>query len=300
MVATEIKHEYHDHNLRLTFSGEIKDDSQCDGCMRPISIPFYSCDQCMFSLHKACAELPREKRHPFHKHVLTLTNTAFFPEDGYSICYGCFNFYHGFSYRCYNEDCKFYSSWDIRYIRCVALRLTTWYKYDRDPLTLTYSDDSSPSQHYCDLCENERNPDDWFYSCADCDNSLHSICALGEPEFFKIGSKVKYANHSHPLSAVKNIWNCPPCKDPQFMKLGSKFESDRHPHPLTVVKIIWNCRHARYAVIFAMEWPCNVKNLNAALPSTMCAIGNTHIPLKSIEHRCCTSKVSTLHCVILA
>ncbi|KAE8692605.1 hypothetical protein F3Y22_tig00110831pilonHSYRG00154 [Hibiscus syriacus] len=31
MVATEIKHEYRDHNLRLTFSGEIKDDIQCDG-----------------------------------------------------------------------------------------------------------------------------------------------------------------------------------------------------------------------------------------------------------------------------
>ncbi|KAK8516612.1 hypothetical protein V6N12_049334 [Hibiscus sabdariffa] len=31
MVATEIKHEYHGHNLRLTFSGDIEDDSQCDG-----------------------------------------------------------------------------------------------------------------------------------------------------------------------------------------------------------------------------------------------------------------------------
>ncbi|KAK8490351.1 hypothetical protein V6N11_055639 [Hibiscus sabdariffa] len=60
MGASEIKHAYHDHNLTLTFSGgEIKDESQCDGCMRPISTPFYSCEQCQFFLHKLCAELPR-------------------------------------------------------------------------------------------------------------------------------------------------------------------------------------------------------------------------------------------------
>ncbi|TYG76974.1 hypothetical protein ES288_D03G157500v1, partial [Gossypium darwinii] len=41
-VAVEIKHAYHDHNLRLTFSGEMNDYGQCDGCMRPISTPFYS------------------------------------------------------------------------------------------------------------------------------------------------------------------------------------------------------------------------------------------------------------------
>ncbi|MFQ6624683.1 hypothetical protein Gotur_003504 [Gossypium turneri] len=44
-VAVEIKHAYHDHNLRLTFSGEMNDDGQCEGCMRPISTPFYSCEQ---------------------------------------------------------------------------------------------------------------------------------------------------------------------------------------------------------------------------------------------------------------
>ncbi|KAK8516675.1 hypothetical protein V6N12_049397 [Hibiscus sabdariffa] len=114
MVATEIKHGYHDHNLRLTLSGDIEDDGQCDGCMRPISTPFYTCDRCKFSLHKDCAELPREKRHPFHKHVLTLTNSSLSPVNGYSICYGCDRPYNGFSYRCYNEDCKQHFNWDIR------------------------------------------------------------------------------------------------------------------------------------------------------------------------------------------
>ncbi|XP_039010364.1 uncharacterized protein LOC120139101 [Hibiscus syriacus] len=84
MVASEIKHAYHDHNLTLTFTGEINDDNQCDGCMLPISTPFYSCDQCKFFLHKDCAELPRTMQHPFHKHLLTLTNSH--GRDEYSYC----------------------------------------------------------------------------------------------------------------------------------------------------------------------------------------------------------------------
>ncbi|KAL4348153.1 hypothetical protein GQ457_17G001680 [Hibiscus cannabinus] len=259
MVATEIKHEYHGHNLRLTFSGDIEDDSQCDGCMRPISTPFFSCGECKFFLHKDCAELPREKRHPFHKHFLVLTNS--YSEDGYSVCGACRRPYQGFSYRCYNDNCRSFFYCDVRCISlldtlkhpshehslflahnfptkcsgcrdeisrddlaykcmkhcgftsdiwCVTQPLTACYKYDRHPLTLTYSDDSSPSQHYCDLCENERDPNDWFYYCVDCDNSLHSECALRDPRFMKLGSKVMYASHQHPLTVVKNIWNCPP------------------------------------------------------------------------------------------
>ena len=43
VTAIEIKHVYHNHNLILTFSDEIKDDSNCDGCMGLISYPFYDC-----------------------------------------------------------------------------------------------------------------------------------------------------------------------------------------------------------------------------------------------------------------
>ncbi|XVF84205.1 hypothetical protein PTKIN_Ptkin17bG0006800 [Pterospermum kingtungense] len=255
-VAIVIKHAFHDHNLILSFSGEMDDDTNCDGCMRPISPPFYSCDNCNFFLHKNCAELPGKKRHPFHKHLLTLTNF----NNYHSTCLACYRFHHGFSYKCLKESCLFHI--DIRCsllsdilkhpshehtlflvqnyrgkcsgclgesygflayrctkrcdftldIRCATLPLTAWYKYDRHPLTLTYFDDSSPSQHYCDLCEKERDPNLWFYYCTDCDNSLHSNCAIGDFPFIKLGSKVRGSSHPHPLTFVKNIWNCPPCK----------------------------------------------------------------------------------------
>lgn len=36
-VALEINHAYHDHNLILTFTGEIEDDNNCYGCMGSLS-----------------------------------------------------------------------------------------------------------------------------------------------------------------------------------------------------------------------------------------------------------------------
>ncbi|PPR94471.1 hypothetical protein GOBAR_AA26208 [Gossypium barbadense] len=261
MVASEIKHSYHEHNLRLTFSGKTKDeDSQCDGCTRPISTPFYSCEQCKFFLHKDCAELPKKMPHPFHRHLLTLTNSD--DEEGHSWCHACDRCYQGFSYGCYEGNCFFridiqcmlFSDtlkhpshehslflvhnnngtscsacfkelypWNVAYrcmkrcdfsldVGCATLPLIAWYKYDRHPLTLTYSDNSEPSQHYCDLCEKEREPNRWLYYCADCDNSLHLNCAIGDLPYMKLGNKVNYYSHKDPLSVVKNIWNCPPCK----------------------------------------------------------------------------------------
>ncbi|PPR86854.1 hypothetical protein GOBAR_AA33841 [Gossypium barbadense] len=108
-VAVEIKHAYHDHNLRLTLSGEMNNDGQCDGCMRTISTPFYSCEQCKFFLHKECAELPRNKRHPFHKHLLTLTNsnTVIF------VCSACQSLHHGFNYKCDDGNCMSFFECDI-------------------------------------------------------------------------------------------------------------------------------------------------------------------------------------------
>ncbi|MBA0735664.1 hypothetical protein Gogos_019493 [Gossypium gossypioides] len=261
-IAVEIKHAYHDHNLRLTFSGEMNDGGQCDGCMRTISTPFYSCEQCKFFLHKECAELPRNKRHPFHKHLLTLTNS----NAVLFVCSACQNLHHGFNYKCNDGNCMSFFECDIRCIllsdtlehpshehslflvhnfsancnacrrksdpwnmayrctkrcdftldlECATLPLTAWYKHDRHPLTLTCFDDFDPSQHYCDLCEHERDPNDWFYYCAECDNSLHSGCALGDLPFLKIGSNLDKRlihKHPHPFTIMKNIWDCPPCK----------------------------------------------------------------------------------------
>ncbi|XP_052484949.1 uncharacterized protein LOC105796394 [Gossypium raimondii] len=50
----------HMHNLMLgPFVGGY--ENSCEGCMLPITDPFYYCTECVFFLHKACAELPKMK-----------------------------------------------------------------------------------------------------------------------------------------------------------------------------------------------------------------------------------------------
>ncbi|TYH59731.1 hypothetical protein ES332_D08G241900v1 [Gossypium tomentosum] len=277
MVASEIKHSYHDHNLRLTFSGKTKDDdSQCDGC-----------EQCKFFIQKDCAELPKEMPHPFHKHLFTLSNSH--NEYGCQCCDACGRVHQGFKYRCYKRNCGFsfdiqcmllsdtlkhpshehslflvhnnegtscsacfrnLQSRDVAYrcmkrcdfsldVGCASLPLTGWYKFDRHALTLTFSDDSEPSQFYCDLCEKEREPNRWFYYCADCDNSLHLNCAIGDLPYLKLGNKLEqYGGHKHPFTVVKNIWNCPPCKVCGEVCNGQALECKVSECNFTVH---WNC-----------------------------------------------------------
>jgi hypothetical protein len=70
-IAVEIKHISHKHDLKL-IDEQLENDEKCDGCMWPISPPFYTCTQCRFFLHKSCVELPSKKSHPLHQHPLIL------------------------------------------------------------------------------------------------------------------------------------------------------------------------------------------------------------------------------------
>ncbi|XP_039054823.1 uncharacterized protein LOC120197317 [Hibiscus syriacus] len=179
--------------------------SSCHTCCRPYHGFSYQHDEdcrSSFQCDIQCILLSDTLKHTSHEHSLLLVH------DLQTQCSGCVGIMlkHEIAYTCM-KHCG-----STLHISCVTQPLIAWYKYDKHALTLTYSDDSSPSQHYCDPCENERYPNDWFYYCADCDNSLRSKCTFGDPQFMKLGSKVVYGNHPHPLTVVKNNWNCPPCK----------------------------------------------------------------------------------------
>ncbi|GLT65820.1 hypothetical protein SLA2020_382270 [Shorea laevis] len=186
-IATKIKHFSHQHNLIL--SDEIKDGICCDGCIRPISTEFYYCTECDYSLHKQCAELPRKTRQWSLKTTLTLHYNHHF------LCYRCGFFCSGFGYtidykimciRCFEvpdyfthqghkhplfSDYKYegkcnscgpkkgffrckYGDFALCH-QCVVLPHTTWYKYDKHPLALTYHDDLVVDQCFCEICENQ-------------------------------------------------------------------------------------------------------------------------------------------------
>ncbi|KAH1096093.1 hypothetical protein J1N35_013014 [Gossypium stocksii] len=113
------------------------------------------------------------------------------------------------------KDCDF--SLDHR---CFSLPITSQHKSNEHLLSLTYHDDNNYSEsHFCDVCEERRDPNLWFYHCATCDTSAHVNCVLGEYPFFKLGSiiEVRKDIHEHPLTLVKKIYyypNCDGCRKP--------------------------------------------------------------------------------------
>ncbi|GLT96168.1 hypothetical protein SLE2022_138120 [Rubroshorea leprosula] len=245
-IATEIKHFSHQHNLIL--SDEIKDDICCDGCIRPISTEFYYCTECDYSLHKHCAELPRKTRQWSLKTTLTLHyNHHFFCDwchffcsgfgykidDGIMMCIRCFEVpdyfttqghEHPLFYdRKYERNC---SSCETRTgcfrckdgdfalcYSCVALPHITWYKYDEHPLALTYHDDHVVDQCFCEICEEPRDPNHWFYHCKICEYSVHRFCVLGRSPYVKLGLTSTYDFHPHPLTFVKEDFDYFECND---------------------------------------------------------------------------------------
>ncbi|OMO79598.1 hypothetical protein COLO4_24368 [Corchorus olitorius] len=102
-------------------------------------------------------------------------------------------------------------------------QLRAQHKYDeKHLLALTYHDDNDYSAtHYCDICEETRDPTPWFYRCATCDACAHVDCALGDKPFIKLGSICKLEeeededededNHEHTLTFVKKIYYYPEC-----------------------------------------------------------------------------------------
>ncbi|XVF81596.1 hypothetical protein PTKIN_Ptkin15bG0167800 [Pterospermum kingtungense] len=111
----------------------------------------------------------------------------------------------GGAYRC--KDCDF----ALDRI-CITYPDTVWHKCDKHPLKLAYQDlNGYPLHHYCDICEEERDPKQWFYHCQVCDTAVPSDCALGKHPFIKHGSGYEYENHHHPLTFVRNIYYYPKC-----------------------------------------------------------------------------------------
>ncbi|KAA8518238.1 hypothetical protein F0562_015712 [Nyssa sinensis] len=102
--VTEVNHFSHDHPLILSevqSNKDVKNDEiSCNGCVEPISAPFYSCAQCSFHLHKCCVQLPETVQHPFHqRHPLYLRGQG--PDNFYYFkCNNCNKLCNGFSFNC--------------------------------------------------------------------------------------------------------------------------------------------------------------------------------------------------------
>ncbi|XVF83598.1 hypothetical protein PTKIN_Ptkin16aG0502200 [Pterospermum kingtungense] len=98
--------------------------------------------------------------------------------------------------------------------KCLKLPQIARHKCDEHPLKLTYHDDNDyVKHHYCDICEEQRDPSHWFYCCKICDKSAHPECVLGKYPFIKPGSSYngKYDHPHRPLIFVQKVYDYPEC-----------------------------------------------------------------------------------------
>ncbi|XAR68566.1 hypothetical protein NMG60_11003740 [Bertholletia excelsa] len=97
---------------------ETRKGEQCHGCLQTISVPFYYCAQCNFSLHQWCAELPKELWHPNHpEHPLLLITERPLDRLAYH-CRSCELKSDRYVFGC--SRCKFYLD-----IKCASLPIQT-------------------------------------------------------------------------------------------------------------------------------------------------------------------------------
>ncbi|PPD70861.1 hypothetical protein GOBAR_DD32256 [Gossypium barbadense] len=253
---TKIKHFSHKHNLILSKNlieehcdGASLMDKYCDGCVLPISNPFYYCSECDFLLHKSCAKSPKQEQLWFHicqRFLILLVGCIF-------RCDLCQSESNGFSYMCKKCDvhyCLYCATRNYRikhqahkhrlffdrnhkgrcsacnvsvrglfkckscdafnlHVDCLRLPLTAWHKCDEHRLALTYEEVNKYSE---------------YQFCDICEKKRDSR------KWFYHCATCDISAHSY----------CALGRYP-FIKPGSIYnELKDHPHPLTFVRKIFS------------------------------------------------------------
>ncbi|CDP15530.1 unnamed protein product [Coffea canephora] len=202
-----IKHFSHEHPLVLVSAQNVPRDSKCYGCELLISEPrCYECssNECQtIFLHKSCANLPREIKHPIHaEHPFTLLAK---PPYTKCFCSSCGKFMEGFTFNC--SFCKFDLCVECAHLVLQKRRL----KHDSHHHFLTSM--QRPATFSCDGCDEKK--EDWSFSCNICPYWIHRSCAF-------LPTTKKRDDHEHPLSLAYHLpfdlrlnhFNCDVCRRP--------------------------------------------------------------------------------------
>ncbi|XVF65531.1 hypothetical protein PTKIN_Ptkin09bG0256600 [Pterospermum kingtungense] len=198
----KMKHVWH-HDCReplFLTSDEVFKCEICDDWSNGFS---YKCNECEQQTCLRCviALTPGAHICEGHEHRLL------YYKEYEGKCSSCGDSRKGV-FRC--EGCNFALDY-----KCFSLPTRARHKCDKDLLVLTYRDVYNYSKcDYCDICEERRDPNHWFYHCATCDTSAHIDCVLGRFPYIKLGSVYEsYELHPHPLTFVKKIYYYPDCNE---------------------------------------------------------------------------------------
>ncbi|KAF5776692.1 putative chromatin regulator PHD family [Helianthus annuus] len=225
-------HKYHqEHTLGLnTYCYSFDEDGfKCDVCDKYSNGFAYSCVQCSYTIDVWCAFTRAKITHKSHPNHLLSRNYGFASEDDYCrMCLSGFTADGNISFGC--DACGFH----LHAGCALLLPETIRHRYDKHPLSLAYSPiENHEGDYFCEVCEEEFNPNASFYHCHECAQSIHTTCAPLIPQskpFLNGGLRVlpgqiktiriyEPEHHPHPLSSRKGTrsdGHCTVCGEPCY------------------------------------------------------------------------------------
>nr|GEX19226.1 zinc finger, PHD-type [Tanacetum cinerariifolium] len=130
----------------------------------------YGCTECDYYIDVNCGFIPEEITHEAHPdHILSRCDRESVRKPCVTDCR-----YYGskFSFSC--GSCDFY----LHSGCALSLPGIINHKVDKHPMKLTYGPvENHKSEYFCEVCEEELNPNLWFYHCHECAYSIHTRCA---------------------------------------------------------------------------------------------------------------------------
>ncbi|GMP40929.1 hypothetical protein CsSME_00011203 [Camellia sinensis var. sinensis] len=217
-LPNELEHPFHPHKLILLKKPpEPRGLFYCEGCEYYCDGFAFKCieEECMnycnYHLDVKCAFLPKAIIHKVHEHPLflkkdcTSAGCAACPRRVWISAFGC-------------DICNF----NLHYT-CALLPDTIKHRYDEHhPFRLIYAPiQDGPVEYICEFCEDEIDPNWWFYHCIDCDQSACAKCICverKEDHNIKWGSTYNFDSHSHclicvPMTDRSLSFNCAYCHE---------------------------------------------------------------------------------------
>ncbi|GFY81121.1 hypothetical protein Acr_01g0009300 [Actinidia rufa] len=136
------------------------------------------CPGCLFETNLRCKILPSVINHNCHQHLLCIKTCPISIAYEYK-CKACGDLGKHVSYHC---ECGF-----AIHPNCALMPRTIKHKSHRHTLVLTSSPKFSElKEDSCNGCEEERNPNHWFYKCEKCEKRgykfvCHLYCKISRP-----------------------------------------------------------------------------------------------------------------------
>jgi hypothetical protein len=206
------RHPIHPHKLTLSATGNFTGGlTFCYACRRLSHGFAYVCHRldCGYSMDIRCCSIPKIFKHDGHEHPLS------FAKRSTEMCNACDHssdtriwsdgsVHDGVVFVC--NECEFALDFD-----CATLPLKAKCEYHPHPLTLTYEVENDSEEHYCLICEEERNTNHWFYYCVECNFAAHPQCAIGQSPYIKYEINFTDKDHQHPFNFAWRTKNSRPC-----------------------------------------------------------------------------------------